>query len=136
MDDNTREVNIAVLGASGVGKSTFMQCALDLKKTSNSPVSSKKVSLEGSISVVRLLELNMADVGEEDDSLQWPETIGDHSLPPIDGVLLLFDVMSRKTFDALPIILGPSFSLPKLTSLVSVPVFGVKHFDSSPRFAF
>lgn len=93
-----QEITLAVLGAAGVGKSTFVQCALDLKKHATSPTSTKKVSLEGVISVLRLIELQIEDVViTEDYSIRWPTNIGDQRMPRIDGALVLCDVMTENS---------------------------------------
>lgn len=87
-------ITLAVIGASRAGKSTFVKCALDLKKSGASPSSIKKVSLEGVVSVLRLLEIQLEDVGIlENRTLDWPSSVGDLDTPQIDGVLVLCDVM-------------------------------------------
>ena len=104
-----QEVSIAVLGAPAVGKSTFVHCALDLKKPSKSPVSSKKVSLEGKISIVRLYELALEDVEvTPEQSVHWPERVGDKIMPDIDGVLALYDVMDQSSISPMPTLLSES----------------------------
>ena len=103
-------MNIAVLGPTGVGKSTFIQCALELEKTIASSFSSKKVSLEGSISVVLLVELNVNDVGVVNNSVRWPDNVEDHVLPLIDGALVINDIMDLSSFDTLPKLLSESHS--------------------------
>ncbi|KAG8531102.1 uncharacterized protein KY384_004459 [Bacidia gigantensis] len=100
--DSVQEVNIAVLGCSHVGKSTFMQCALDSKKQVFSPVLSKKVSLEGSISIVCLIEMDIKDVEVQNGSLQWPKKVKDYLLPRIDGSLILFDITNLNSIEMLP----------------------------------
>ena len=105
-----QEVSLAVLGAPAVGKSTFVHCALDLKKPSTSPVASKKVSLEGQISIVRLFELGLDDVEvTSEQSMRWPERVGDESMPRIDGVLALYDVMNQSSIAPIPPLLSKSF---------------------------
>lgn len=87
-------ITLAVIGASRAGKSTFVQCALDLKKSGVPPSSIKKVSLEGVVSVLRLLEIQLEDVGIlENRTVDWPSSVGDLDTPKIDGVLVLCDVM-------------------------------------------
>lgn len=100
------DVSIAVIGCAGVGKSTFMQRALDLKSFPRSRITSKKVSLEGSISVVRLIELDVTELSVIDNALRWPKIVGGYSVLRIDGLLLLYDILDHGTFDALPPILG------------------------------
>ena len=107
---DVQEVSLAVLGAPAVGKSTFVHCALDLNKPSTSPVASKKVSLEGQISIVRLFELGLDDVEvTSEQSMRWPERVGDESMPRIDGVLALYDVMNQSSIAPIPPLLSESF---------------------------
>ncbi|KAL9100226.1 MAG: hypothetical protein Q9163_004377, partial [Psora crenata] len=90
---DVQEVAIAVLGSAGVGKSTFIQCALEQEHAGTPPVSSKRLSWEGFPAVVHLVEIDVRDVRVDDNSLQWPDTIEDRILPAIDGALLLYDVV-------------------------------------------
>ena len=83
-----------------------MQCALDLKKPGTSPISSKKVSLEGSISIVRLVELNVEDIGISENRISWPETTKGLAIPAIDGVLLLYNVVDRSSIENISEVLG------------------------------
>lgn len=111
-----QEVALAVLGAPAVGKSTFVHCALDLKKASTSPISSKKVSLEGKISIVRLLELDIEDVEvTADQKVHWPERVENQSMPEIDGVLALYDVMDQSSIHPMPNLLSESLGTLKLS---------------------
>ena len=83
-----------------------MQQALDLKSFPRSPITSKKVSLEGSISVVRLIELDVTEISIIDNALRWPKIVDGYPVLRIDGLLLLYDVLNYATFDALPAVLG------------------------------
>lgn len=86
-----------------------MRCALDLKRASISPVSSKKVSLEGQVSVVKLLELGLEDLEiTVDQDVHWPVKVGDHSTPIIDGVLVLYDVKDQGSIACIPALLSES----------------------------
>lgn len=97
------EVTLAVLGAPAIGKSTFVRCALDLKRASTSAVSSKKVSLEGKISIVRLLELGFEDLEiTADQSVRWPKKVANQNTPIIDGVLALYDVKDQHSIVRIP----------------------------------
>lgn len=102
-------MGIAVLGAAAAGKSTFVQCALDLKRAVTSPVSSKRVSLEGSISIVRLIELDVEDVAITNQSVRWPAQVGPgHLTPPIDGVLVMYNVMDKNSLESILSVLRES----------------------------
>lgn len=95
------------MGASGSGKSTFIRCALDLRTRSHQLVSSKKVSLEGSIFLLRLLKINVNDVElAPGHRSHWPERVGDVPTPRIDGVLVLYDVTDESSIDQIPDLVG------------------------------
>jgi hypothetical protein len=86
------QVNLAVLGARGVGKSTFIKCALDLKQFPTSRSLTKKMSLDGVIYLVRLVEIALNWIAIDDSGrLVWPRYFGEQDMPGIDGVLALFD---------------------------------------------
>lgn len=102
-----REVTLAVLGANRAGKSTFVQCALDLKRPSTSASATKKVSLEGVVSVLRLLEMQIGDININlEHDLVWPATVGGQSTPPVDGALVLYDVMNQSSLNLIPDVLS------------------------------
>lgn len=112
------EVNVAVLGAVGVGKSTFVQCALDLKQPASSPVSSKKVSLEGVLIRVKLLEVQLSGVKISDNQrIEWPQRLGEQNTPRIDGALVLYDVTEQRSIARIPEILGESHDLIQASSV-------------------
>ena len=113
------QVNLAVVGAEGVGKSTFVQFALDLQHPPMSRSSIKKISLDGTIYLVRLLEIAIHNVTfDEEGRIVWPTVLGEHILPPIDGILCLFDANDLTTvtnfshiFGKLPLYLFSTFSI-------------------------
>lgn len=124
---DVQEVTLAVLGAPAVGKSTFVRCALDLKKASTSAISSKKVSLEGQISIVKLLELSFEDLEiTADQNVRWPTKVGDYNTPIIDGVFALYDVMDQGSIVRIPTLLSESFG----RSQSSLPSETMKRRDS------
>lgn len=107
---NVREVTLVVLGAPAVGRSAFVRCALDLKKAPTSALSSKKVSLEGEISIVRMLELGFEDVEVTvDQNVRWPTRMGDFNMPIIDGALVLYDAMDGGSIADILALLSESF---------------------------
>jgi GTPase SAR1 family protein len=96
-------VTIAVLGAAGVGKSTFIRCALDLKQPASSPASVKKMSLDGVVYHVRLLEIGLGSIHiTADQQVEWPETVMDQPMTQVDGALTLYDVMNKESLAHLP----------------------------------
>jgi hypothetical protein len=107
-----QEITLAVLGAAKTGKSTFVQCALDLKKPAVSAASTKRVSLEGATSVLRLIELPIHEVGMTiNQEIGWPERVGDQAMPRIDGALVLYDVTNQGSIAQVPSMLGEFIKL-------------------------
>ncbi|KAJ9485263.1 hypothetical protein VN97_g8099 [Penicillium thymicola] len=86
------EVTIAVAGEENAGKSSFVKCALDMKSPPASPMNKKKMSLNGSVYIVHLMEVDLTQVRfDQDKKIIWPRTGHDKSTPVIDGVLVLHD---------------------------------------------
>ncbi|EFE39672.1 hypothetical protein TRV_05644 [Trichophyton verrucosum HKI 0517] len=108
------QVNLAVVGAAGVGKSTFVKCALDLKQTPLVRSSIKKMSMDGAIYVVRLLEIAIHKITLDDRGrIVWPKCLGEQALSPIDGVLCLFDSTDLRSVSQYPQVLGKTQPLPR-----------------------
>ena len=99
-------LSFAVLGAHGAGKSTFVRCALDLKKTTASQMSSKKMALDGEIFLINLLEIPVDDTEISADRIKWPEVLDGAEFPRIDGVLALYDVTNRESLRHVPELLS------------------------------
>ncbi|KAK4862590.1 hypothetical protein LT330_002723 [Penicillium expansum] len=86
------EVTIAVAGEENAGKSSFVKCALDMKNPPVSPMNKKKMSLNGSVYIVHLMEVDLTQVQfDQDKKIIWPRAGRDKSAPVIDGVLVLHD---------------------------------------------
>lgn len=101
------QINLAILGALGVGKSTFVQKALDLRHHPVSHYSSKKMSLDNVVYLVRLLEISMEEIMIADDrKVQWPSNVSDRDMPSVDGVLVLYDVTNPESIQGVPEILS------------------------------
>ncbi|KAK3315050.1 ras guanine nucleotide exchange factor domain-containing protein [Apodospora peruviana] len=97
-------INIAVIGADGVGKSAFIQGALRLPRPPNLNVTAIRQDIDGVPYLVTLVELdleNFVDVNS-DLPIQWPKQIGGHMVPRMDGALILYDVMNRESIRELP----------------------------------
>jgi hypothetical protein len=87
-----RLFSIAVVGTRGVGKSTFIQCALDLKRLPDSRSSTKRMCFGGAIYAVSLLEIATQETSLNGDRrIVWPRSVGDKQLPILDGALVLYD---------------------------------------------
>jgi GTPase SAR1 family protein len=103
------DINIAVIGSNGVGKSTLIQRALGLRAPSASIASSLRMSVDNIVYTVSLIELDLEsfDIVPE-RKIRWPKQIGGHIVPRMDGALLLYDVMNRESILELPHALGES----------------------------
>ncbi|KAK5136832.1 hypothetical protein LTR08_001754 [Meristemomyces frigidus] len=102
-----QEINIAVIGAEGVGKSTFVQKAFDLPCLPPSLAAERRIPIDGSAYLVRLLEVPIDDVYvDDDDTVGWPDTIEDKVMPRIDGAIAMYDVQDKGSFDDVPEVLS------------------------------
>ncbi|KAL8767419.1 MAG: hypothetical protein Q9209_006067 [Squamulea sp. 1 TL-2023] len=91
------QVALAVVGTPGSGKSTFIQHALDLKKLPTAAVSSKKVSLEGVVSLLRIHEFNVHDIDLTiGGTPQWPHLNGEETTSPINGTMVIYSISDAK----------------------------------------
>lgn len=95
-----------------MGKSTFMQRALDLPHPSPTKAADRKIPYDGTLYRIRLLEISIDDVDVDDDdgTVSWPASVADRMMPHIDGVLTLYNVADRSSLDEVPEILGESLA--------------------------
>lgn len=100
------EINIAVVGASSVGKSTFVQRALELPALPLLQATERKVLVGDSVYLVRLFEvpLDEVDVDDDDDhdTITWPDTIEGKMMPHVDGAVALYDIQDKSSVEELP----------------------------------
>ncbi|KAF2143266.1 uncharacterized protein K452DRAFT_297029 [Aplosporella prunicola CBS 121167] len=102
-DSDALDINIGVIGDGRVGKSLFIDRAFDLRNSSTRRSASRRMSVDGTVYTVRLLEIPFADVNiEHDDRLVWPDTIDGQAAPRIDGALMLYDVMNQESLAQVP----------------------------------
>ncbi|KAI9718219.1 MAG: hypothetical protein M1812_004209 [Candelaria pacifica] len=98
-----REITIALLGATGVGKSTFIARALDLRQAPEVAVSSRKMLIDGVVYNVRLLKIAPGTVEIKNDrTIRWPKALDAKVMPSVDGVLTLYDVTNDSSTDKIP----------------------------------
>ena len=101
------ELKFAVVGAKGSGKTTFTQRALDLKRPSQSPTTRKKMSLEGQVFLINLVEIQLEEVNiHEEDKIHWPNAAARGDLSHVDGVLALYDVTKQGSISPIPALLS------------------------------
>ncbi|KAI2944106.1 hypothetical protein CBS63078_108 [Aspergillus niger] len=91
-------VSIAVVGPDHVGKSTFIETALDMKHPLSSRSTTKKMSLDGTVYLVRLMEIDTLEISiGSNGEVNWP-LLGNDSPPTVDGVLVLLDMTQPASF--------------------------------------
>nr|OQO28265.1 hypothetical protein B0A51_04355 [Rachicladosporium sp. CCFEE 5018] len=115
------EINIAVVGAENVGKTTFMQRAMDLPMPASQRAIERQLPYDGTVYLVRLLEIPIDDVeiDEDDDAISWPQTIAERMMPKVDGVLTLYDVKDRSSVEYVPETLSAISKAPLPSILIS-----------------
>ncbi|KAL8908729.1 MAG: hypothetical protein Q9171_005315, partial [Xanthocarpia ochracea] len=97
------QITLAVVGTSCTGKSTFVQHALDLKRIPTAAVSSKKVSLEGVVSLLRIYEFNIHDVDITlQGNPQWPRLDGEDTKNQIDGIMVIYSISDVSSTKLIP----------------------------------
>ncbi|RYP26103.1 hypothetical protein DL766_006838 [Monosporascus sp. MC13-8B] len=96
-------LNIAVIGANGVGKTQFIQRAMSLPRPPGPSATTARINVDNLPYAVTLFELDLEyfDV-DPNRQIQWPRQMGGAIMPRIHGVLLLYDVMNRESIMQLP----------------------------------
>ena len=100
-------LNIAIIGARGVGKSSFVQRILGLPRPPDHNASCLRLVVDDRDYRVLLLELDLEhfDMAPE-GPIQWPRQVDGQILPRVDGALILYDVTNKETIMELPRTLG------------------------------
>ncbi|KAI9738548.1 MAG: hypothetical protein M1818_005445 [Claussenomyces sp. TS43310] len=96
-------INIAVIGARGAGKSTFVQRALGLRAPSTTRTPSVRILVDAVAYTVTVIEIDLEAFDfNPDRTIQWPKQINGHIVPRVDGIFILYDVMNRDSITHLP----------------------------------
>jgi GTPase SAR1 family protein len=99
--------NIAVIGATGVGKSSFVQRVLGLQRPSMSNTSSVRMTVDNLTHFVTLLELDLEYFElSPSQPIQWPKQMNGHIVPRVDAALILYDVLDKESIRDLPQTVG------------------------------
>ncbi|KAI1083809.1 ras GEF [Whalleya microplaca] len=96
-------LNIAIIGANGVGKSHFIQRAMSLPRVPGPNPTTARINIDNLPYAVTLFELDLEyfDV-DPDRQIKWPKQMGGVIMPRVNGVLILYDVMNRESIIELP----------------------------------
>lgn len=106
------QMNLVLVGAPNVGKSTFMQHTLDLPYLPSSFSATKKMSLDDTIYLVRLIELDVDDIAiSANNDLIFPRALPDGRYLPdrIHGALAVFDSSDLTTLTKYPHLFRKSY---------------------------
>lgn len=98
-------VYVAAIGGKGIGKSSLIQRALALQRLPTYSVSrsQKPMVVDGTPVYLTIIEIDLGDWGiEADQPVQWPRQIEGHSIPRVDGALLMYDVMNKESLAEFP----------------------------------
>lgn len=124
-DSVMQEINVAVLGARGSGKSTFIRRALNLPNAGPGAVCTRKMTIDGGLYAVRFLEMSISDVQIRDrNCIEWPEAVDDMVTPRIDGAITIYDVTSDKSLARVPEVLGQNTRY--FEQIRSILIYGVR----------
>ncbi|KAL0470711.1 ras GEF [Neurospora intermedia] len=97
-------IHIAVIGAYGAGKSSFVQRAFRLQRPPELNISTLRMEIHGTRYLVTLVELDLDGFKDLDpgQSIQWPKQIDGHMFPHMpDGALVLYDVTNTDNINDL-----------------------------------
>ena len=104
---NMEAFNIAIIGAAGVGKSSFVQGVLDLARPPISNASSVRIVVDNATHMVTLLELDLESFElSPAQPIQWPKQMNGHIIPRVDAALIMYDVTKEESIKGLPQTLG------------------------------
>ncbi|KAL2195785.1 ras guanine nucleotide exchange factor domain-containing protein [Corynascus similis CBS 632.67] len=95
-NNDMEPINVAVIGAVGVGKSTFIQQLRRAPRPSSLNITTLRHELDGASHLVTLVELDLEGIDlDPNQPVHWPKQIGGHSVPRMDGALILYDAVNE-----------------------------------------
>ncbi|UNI20211.1 hypothetical protein JDV02_006320 [Purpureocillium takamizusanense] len=90
--------NVAVIGASAVGKSTLIQRVFALPRPPISNASTVRQVVDNVAIMVTLLELDLDHFEfSSAETIQWPKQINGHIIPRVDSAMILYDVTNKES---------------------------------------
>jgi len=91
-------INIAIIGAEGVGKSAFVQRSRGATRPPNQNITQMRYEVDGVQYYVTLVELDLEGIElDPRQPIQWPKQISGCMVPRMDGALILYDVTDKET---------------------------------------
>ncbi|KAF3766224.1 hypothetical protein M406DRAFT_277035 [Cryphonectria parasitica EP155] len=97
-------INIAIIGANGVGKSSFVQRALKLPQPPTSAIITFNwTEADGTQHTVHTFEVDLEGFDlEMNEPIRWPRQANGQMTPRVDGTMVLYDVTSKESIKLLP----------------------------------
>jgi hypothetical protein len=112
------DMNIAVIGAPGAGKTTFMRKALGLPENTPPAQCHRKWTIDGIPYAVRLVELKIDDVHPKPgNTIEWPKTAHGTAVPRIDAAITVYDVTVKESLASVPDMMSQYMQLRKSACL-------------------
>lgn len=100
-------INLAIIGAEGVGKSTFIQHLRRAARPTASNITTLRQEVDGAHCLVTLVELDLEGIElDPNQPVQWPKQIGGHMVPRMDGAMILYDGLDEDSTREVPPIMG------------------------------
>lgn len=97
------DMNLAVIGTPGSGKTSFMRKALGLPDNTPSAQCHRKWTIDNTPYVVRFVELLIDDIRMKPGNvIEWPKTANDVTVPRIDGAITIYDVTVKESLAGVP----------------------------------
>lgn len=112
-------INIAIIGANGVGKSAFMQRALKLAQPPSQQgfLIFNWTEADGTQHAVHMFEVDLEAFDlEMNQPIRWPRQANGQMAPRVDGTMVLYDVMNKDSINLLPQTLCESTPPPLFTT--------------------
>jgi hypothetical protein len=97
------DMNFAVIGTPGSGKTSFMRKALGLPENTTSAQCHRKWTIDNTPYVVRFVEMLIDDIRMKPGNvIEWPKTANDAPVPRIDGAITIYDVTVKESLAGVP----------------------------------
>lgn len=98
-----QDINIALIGSKGTGKSTFIRRALGLPDSTPATNCFRKWTIDGTTYIVRFIEMSFGDVlSGERNNLKWPDTIHGLATPRMDAAITVYDITDQSSLSKVP----------------------------------
>lgn len=97
-------INIAIVGANGAGKTFFLQRALRMPSPPNQSILTFTwTDMDGTQYTANTFEIDLEAFDlEMNEPIRWPRQANGQYSPKIDGTIVLYDVTNKDSINLLP----------------------------------